>query len=83
MSNLEGAQNRIINKQTDMLTKIDTEVADLTLKVDAMDEGFKAAVTRIDKDLGALDDWVNRLSRFSPLHSFSSKFKAPKHSFKS
>ena len=23
------------------------------------------------------------LSRFSPLHSFSSKFKAPKHSFKS
>jgi len=60
MSNLEGAQNRIINKQTDTLTKIDTEVADLTLKVDAMDEGLKTTVVRIDKDLGALDDRIGR-----------------------
>jgi len=27
--------------------------------------------------------FMRKLSQFSPLHSFSSKFKAPKHSFKS
>ena len=58
MSNLEAAQNRIINKQTDTLTKIDGEVADLALKFNAMDEGLKTAVVRIDKDLEALDDRI-------------------------
>ena len=60
---LEAAQNRVINKQTETLTKIDGEVADLSLKFNAMDEGMKTAVARIDKDLEALDDRVNRRRR--------------------
>jgi len=54
------AQNCIINKQTDTLTKIDGEVADLALKFNAMDEGLKTAVVCIDKDLEALDDRIGR-----------------------
>ena len=60
MLNLESAQNCIINKQTDTLTKIDTEVTDLGLKFNAMDEGLKTTVIHIDKDLEALDDRIGR-----------------------
>ena len=58
MSNLESAQNRIINKQTDTLTKINSKVTNLTLKFNAMDEGLKTTVVCIDKDLEALDDRI-------------------------
>jgi len=57
---MESSQNRIINKQTDTLTKMDGELTDMALKLDAMDEGVKTGFSRVDKDLEALDGCVNR-----------------------
>ena len=38
---------------------MDTELADVALQVDAVDEGVRTAVKRIDEDLEALDQRVN------------------------
>jgi len=57
---LETSQNRVINNQTDTLTKMDSELSDMTLKFDAMDKGVRAGFSRVDKDLAALDDRVHR-----------------------
>ena len=38
---------------------MDTELADVALQVDAVDEGVRMAVKRIDEDLEALDQRVN------------------------
>jgi len=43
-----------------VVTKINGELADITLEVQAIDEGIKTAVTRIDQDLEALDQRINR-----------------------
>ena len=51
---------RVINSQTELLTKVDTELADVALQVDAVDEGIRTAVKCIDEDLEALDQRVNR-----------------------
>jgi len=39
---------------------MDSELSDMTLKFDAMDEGVRAGFSRVDKDLAALDDRVHR-----------------------
>jgi len=57
---METSQNRVINNQTDTLTKMDSELSDMTLKFDAMDEGVRAGFSRVDKDLATLDDRVHR-----------------------
>jgi len=57
---METSQNQVINNQTDTLTKMDSELSDMTLKFDAMDEGVRAGFSRVDKDLAALDDRVHR-----------------------
>jgi len=57
---METLQNRVINKQTNTLTKMDGELTDMSLKLDAMDEGVKTGFSRVNKDLGALDSRVNR-----------------------
>ena len=57
---LETLQNRVINNQTDTLTKMDGELSNMTLKFDAMDEGVRSGFSRIDKDLVALDGRVHR-----------------------
>jgi len=51
---------RSVLTQTDTLTKMDSELSDMTLKFDAMDEGVRAGFSRVDKDLAALDDRVHR-----------------------
>jgi len=50
----------MINTQGGVLTKIDGEITDLGLKVDAMEEGVKTTFIRIDKDLEALNDRIDR-----------------------
>jgi len=60
LEQLEANQNRAINSQTCVVTKIDGELADIGLEVQAINEGIKTAVTRIDKDLEALDQRINR-----------------------
>jgi len=57
---MESSQNHIINKQTETLTKMDGELTDMALKMDAMDEGVKTGFSWVDKDLEALDGRVNR-----------------------
>ena len=39
---------------------MDSELSDMTLKFDAMDESIRAGFSRVDKDLAALDDRVHR-----------------------
>jgi len=56
---MESMQNCIINKQTDTLTKMDGELTNMALKLDAMDEGVKTGFSCVDKDLEALDTCVN------------------------
>jgi len=56
---MESSQNRIINKQTETLTKMDGELTDMALKMDAMDEGVKTGFSCVNKDLEALDGRVN------------------------
>jgi len=49
---MESSQNRLINKQTETLMKMDGELTDMALKMDTMDEGVKTAsvvLTRIWK----------------------------------
>jgi len=43
-----------------VVTKIDGELANIGLEVQAINEGIKTVVTRIDKDLEALDQRINR-----------------------
>jgi len=57
---MESSQNRLINKQTNTLMKMDGELTDMALKLDAMDKGVKTGFSRVDKDLEALDSHVNR-----------------------
>jgi len=57
---METTQNCVINKQTDTLTKMDSELTDMALKLDTMDEGVKTGFSCINKDLEALDAHVNR-----------------------
>ena len=56
---MESTQNRAINKQTETLTTMDSELTDMALKLDAMDEGVKTGFSRVDKDLEALDGCIN------------------------
>ena len=70
---LETSQNRVINNQTDTLTKMDSELSDMTLKFDAMDKGVRAGFSRVDKDLAALDDCVHR--RRKDLEAVKEKLK--------
>lgn len=49
----------MINGQTHVVTKIDGELADITLKVQAIDKRIKTIVIRINKDLGVLDQHIN------------------------
>jgi len=39
---------------------MDSELTNMALKMDAMDEGVKTGFSRVDKDLEALDDRINR-----------------------
>jgi len=48
----------MINAKTGVLTKINGEITDLGLKVDAM-EGVKTTFIHIDKDLEALNDCID------------------------
>ena len=45
--------------QTELLTKVDTELADVALQVDAVDGGIRTAVKRINEDLETLDQRVD------------------------
>jgi len=56
---LEADQNRVLNAQTNVVMKIDGEVANLALEVQAIDTGIKTVVSHINKDLEALDQCVN------------------------
>jgi len=49
----------MINAQTGVLTRIDGEITNLGLKVNAMEEGVKTTFIRIDKDLKALNDRID------------------------
>jgi len=60
---MESSQNRLINKQTETLMKMDGKLTDMALKLDAMDEGVKTGFSCVDKDLEALDGRVNRRRR--------------------
>ena len=53
-------ENHVMHPVTRVVTKIDGELADIGLEVQAIDEGIKTAVARIDKDLEALDQRINR-----------------------
>jgi len=64
---MESSQNRIINKQTETLTKMDGELTDMALKMDAMDEGVKTGFSRVDKDLEALDNRINHCHKDNDL----------------
>jgi len=52
---MESSQNRLINKQTNTLTKMDGKLTNMALKMDTMDEGVKTSFSCVDKDLEALD----------------------------
>jgi len=56
---MESTQNHIIDKQTKTLTTMDSELTNMTLKLDTMDEGVKMGFSCINKDLEALDSHVN------------------------
>jgi len=64
---MESSQNHIINKQTETLTKMDSELTDMALKMDTMDEGVKTGFSRVNKDLEALDGRVNRCCKDNDL----------------
>ena len=51
------------------------ELADVALQVDAVDEGVRTAVKRIDEDLEALDQRVNR--RRQECERTSAELEAP------
>src|SRR5258705_3390326 len=51
------------NTQTQSLTKIESDSTDLKLQIQAMDEGLRTAISRIDKDLEALDERCSRRRR--------------------
>jgi len=50
----------VINTQTQVTTRIDGGLADLSLHHDALDTGTRAGFTRVDQDLEALDQRINR-----------------------
>jgi len=50
----------VINSQVGVATRIDEELADLSLHHNALDEGVQAGFSRVDQDLEALDQRVNR-----------------------
>src|SRR5882762_2730732 len=60
MRNTTADQTRIINSQTHTLTRMDEELANLSLQHGALDEGARAGFARVDKDLEALNDRVDR-----------------------
>jgi len=70
---METSQNWVINNQTDTLTKMDSELSNMTLKFDAMDEGVRAGFSRVDKDLATLDDRVHH--RRKDLEAVEEKLK--------
>jgi len=49
----------VINSQTQVTTRIDEELADLSLHHDALDTGTRAGFARVDQDLEALDQRIN------------------------
>jgi len=49
----------VINSQTQVTTRIDEELADLSLHPDALDTGTQARFARVDQDLEALDQRIN------------------------
>ena len=50
----------MINSQTQVTTRINEELADLSLHHDALDTGTRAGFARVDQDLEALDQHINR-----------------------
>jgi len=50
----------VINSQVGVATRIDKELADLSLHHNALDEGVWAGFSRVDQDLEALDQRVNQ-----------------------
>jgi len=50
----------VINLQTQVTTRIDEELADLSLHHDALDTGTRAGFACVDQDLEALDQRINR-----------------------
>jgi len=77
---LESLQNRLIDKQTKTLTKMDSELTDMVLKLDAMDEGVKTGFSRVDKNLEALDSHIN--CRRKDTNSVAKKLKIAKGKIK-
>lgn len=57
---MEESYTRVLNAQTSMLARIEEEGTDVAVRLDAVDEGVKVAIDRIDKDLNELDERVNR-----------------------
>src|SRR5258705_3737507 len=51
------------NSQTQSLTKLETDATDMELQVQAMDEGLRTAIARVDQDLEALDARCSRRRR--------------------
>ena len=60
MKNLKDSHTRVINKQTDTLMKMDGEITDLSLQMDALDEGVRSGFIRVDKDIEVLDKRIDR-----------------------
>ena len=57
---MEKTYTRVSNSHTEMLTKVDTDMSDIALQVNVIDEGVKTLASRVDQDLVALDEWVTR-----------------------
>ena len=57
---MEESYTRVLNAQTSLLACMEEEGTDVAARLDAVDEGVKVAVDRIDKDLNELDERVNR-----------------------
>ena len=56
---MEAQYTGVINHQTDVFTKVDKELAHLTLQMEAIGAGAEAAFVCVDKDLEALDQQVD------------------------
>jgi len=49
---------RVLNLHTTMLTRVDSNMADLSLQTNTIDEGIKTLASRVDLDLATLDDRI-------------------------
>jgi len=57
---IETDHTHVINSQVRVATRIDKELANLSLHHNALDEGVRAGFSRVDQDLEALDQRVNQ-----------------------